>query len=338
MSSHGESVAEKAERRAFELLQAPEALTKEHILELYDLAPPQCKQGPTSARQMMTGGNPRSSNAPLHNIFDLPCVTQAVTKFVRHSAPGIPFSTVTILEGAKHGVHVDTHNAPPPNVIMNLTTFHGGGLWIEQTGGPDHLKYEGRNIQGRIWNLETKPVVFSASRLKHMATPWKGARRVVLIAFTVGTIRTLSEEVRSLLAAAGFCLPTKAQLSFYKAHLIRPGELRQLTLPSSMVRGSVGMDKTGQLAGLELECTEAIEVTSSDEEPVKAVGLRRGNLLRPPPMSYMRRLMWEEDADLEDTFTRQGRPLPSHGPPPAMPCPPPLELPPKRARAAPAGF
>ena len=186
MSFHGESVAEKAERRAFELLQAPEALTKEHILELYDLAPTQCKQGPTNARQMMTGGNPRSSNAPLHNIFDLPCVTQAVTKFVRHYAPGIPFSTVTILEGAKHGVHVDTRNASPPNVILNLTTFQGGGLWIEQTGGPDHLKYEGRTMQGKIWSLEAKPVVFSASRLKHVATPWKGARRVVLIAFTVG--------------------------------------------------------------------------------------------------------------------------------------------------------
>ena len=336
MSFRGESVAEKAEKRAFELLQAPEALAKEHILELYDLAPTQCKQGPTNARQMMTGGNPRSSNAPLHNIFDLPCVTQAVTKFVRHHAPGIPFSTVTILEGAKHGVHVDTHNASPPNVVLNLTTFQGGGLWIEQTGGPDHL--EGRNMQGKIRSLETRPVVFSASRLKHVATPWKGARRVVLIAFTVGTIQTLSEEVRSLLAAAGFCLPIKAQLSFYKAHVIRPGELRQLTLPSSVVRGSVGIDKTGQLAELGLECTEAIEVTSSDEEPVKAVGLRRGNLLRPPPISYMRRLMWEEDADLEDTFTQQGGPSPSRGPSLSKNCPPPLEPPPKRARTAPAGF
>ena len=148
----------------------------------------------------------------------------------------------------------------------------------------------------------------------------------------------MSEEVRGLLAAAGFCLPTRAQLSFYKTHIIRPGEPRRLTLPSSMVRGSVGVDVQGQPRELELECAEAIEVTSSDEEPIKAVGLRVGNLLRPPPMSYMRRLMREEDADLEHTFLRQGRPLPSHVPPLARPPPPCQEPGPKRAKTAPAGF
>ncbi|CAE7517169.1 unnamed protein product, partial [Symbiodinium microadriaticum] len=68
-------------------------------------------------------------------------------------------------EGAGGRVHVVRH---PPNVVIKLSDFQGGGLWIEDPLGLDPQVIDGRTIQGTNTDFEHDTIVFNAK------DPWLG--------------------------------------------------------------------------------------------------------------------------------------------------------------------
>ena len=279
------------------MLREPGPLCRENIVELWDSMPRQRKQGPTGGRTFLTGASHRSSLAPLHNVYGTPCVTQALTSFVRRLHTGIPFSCITIREGATKGLHRDSQNACVPSIIIGLTDHERGDLWIEHPEGSISREHEGRTVRGNTYPLLPSPVVFTSNLLLHGPMPWTGRRRLILIAFTPRNVKTFSTELKSLLLSQGFTLPTPAQMNRFKRNIVRPG-ITQLSIPAALTRARVAsLEYPSQLEIHERQPPQ--EISSSEEEP-QAQGIRHTGLLRPQSPGFISRLLVEDQRDLEN--------------------------------------
>ena len=272
---------EKVEALAFDKLQKPEGITTQDLLDLWDALPKPCLQGPTQGRSYITGASHRHSEAPVHNTFDTPCVTQALTRYIRTRAPGIPFAGATIREGSTKGVHRDPMNSAIPAIVMGLTKHDGGDLWIEHPEGDVAMNHEGAVKRGKVYDIKRMPVVFSSCTLLHGPMPWTGTRRLILVAFTPRNVKTFSTELKSLLLSQGCVMPTKAQLCRYGAQTTWPGTA-QLSLPSTIVRQGVQAPPSHSMRTPMTEVVPLLDVSSSDED-TQGVGLRVTGMAKPPP-------------------------------------------------------
>ena len=68
------------------------------------------------------------------------CARPAVpilTRFVRERAPGRFFTSVAVLYDQESQPHTDSSNDEFPNVVLQISSFTGGELWIEDSNGSD---------------------------------------------------------------------------------------------------------------------------------------------------------------------------------------------------------
>ena len=138
------------------------------------------------------------------------------------------------------------------------------------------------NLRGDVWPVGPTPLIFSAARIRHMAMPWRGPRRVVIIAFTTGYVNAFSDKVRGLLAAFGFCplqhsdgserepgglIPNKAREGL--------GEAREI---KNIMKGCLGASGFPPVSCRVLEgpCLHCAGAASSRDSICSAVGLRIG--------------------------------------------------------------
>ena len=97
-----------------------------------------------------------------------------------------------------------------------LSEVEGGGLWIAHRNGCDSRAHNG--VQVQRFNLKAKevPIVFDARRCLHASQSWDSSgpsKRVVLIAWTVIHVRTMSESILHQLRELGFPVPSEADLT-----------------------------------------------------------------------------------------------------------------------------
>ena len=112
--------------------------------------------------------------------------------------------------------HRDTRNGPCGTYFQVLSEVVGGGLWIAHKNGCIARSHNGAQVQG--FDLEAKevPVVFDARRCLHASQSWDKtglSKRVVLIAWTVIHVRTMSEQMLQQLRELGFPVPTESDLT-----------------------------------------------------------------------------------------------------------------------------
>ena len=88
----------------------------------------------------------------------------------------------------KRGPIATRNEAAVPNVVIKLSDFQGGGLWIEDPLGLDSQEIDGRTIQGTNTDFEQDTIVFNAKEALHMTLPWEGTR-VVLAVYSVQGVR-----------------------------------------------------------------------------------------------------------------------------------------------------
>ncbi|CAE7809987.1 unnamed protein product, partial [Symbiodinium necroappetens] len=106
----------------------------------------------------------------------------AITRYIQQKVPEIVFTI--------HAV---------PNVVIKLSDFQGGGLWIEDPLGLDSQEIDGRTIQGTNTDFEQDTIVFNAKEALHMTLPWEGTRVVLAVYSVQGVDRIPVDEFEQLL-------------------------------------------------------------------------------------------------------------------------------------------
>ncbi|CAE7711939.1 unnamed protein product [Symbiodinium sp. CCMP2592] len=149
----------------------------------------------------------------LNSCGTFPRAVRAFCLYIRQVMPGMRFSSFSVLANTKSLPHKDSHNLEGhPNLIVPLSRFRGGEVWIETTGGSVPLQWKGRTVHGELLDVSRGACVLEHHRL-HATMPWRG-RRCVLVAFTVRDLWKLSENQRESLEALGFNLPDSPAPAF----------------------------------------------------------------------------------------------------------------------------
>ena len=128
-----------AEKFACELLAGGSTLQAKDLERLYDLLPKE-----TSPRDP-GGRTPSSFSSGAYNkggitglrkaIQDFPKATRCLTHFVRTVRPQHVFSTVSLYDNVCTSLHRDGRNSPIDNLVLPLTKFSGGEVWLKDEKG-----------------------------------------------------------------------------------------------------------------------------------------------------------------------------------------------------------
>ena len=111
-------------------------------------------------------------------------LTAAACDLVRFVSPGFVFTSVAISRNTKAGLHVDSNNADRPNLLIPLSDFSGGEVFVEDPDGVEVRECAGQKVRGKAVPVASGPTCFHAKRHRHFTLSWEGERTVV-VAFSV---------------------------------------------------------------------------------------------------------------------------------------------------------
>ena len=118
-------------------------------------------------------------------------------------APNHPFSTITVHEQVHVSCHRDSQNFDVPKLVVPLTFFTGGALFVyDEQGSSEH-----GGCRGHLLDVQNQPWIFNAKKHRHEVLPHEGVR-VTLVAYSVDRLHLLSPADKFYLFALGFRLPT----------------------------------------------------------------------------------------------------------------------------------
>ncbi|OLP84362.1 hypothetical protein AK812_SmicGene34786 [Symbiodinium microadriaticum] len=123
-----------------------------------------------------------------------PWSIQAITKYIQQKAPETVFTSFAILYDQEAKPHRESGNDATPNVVIKLSDFQGGGLWIEDPLGQDARDIDGRVIPGVNTDFDQDVIVFNAKEALHMTLPWEGTRVVLAVYSVQGVDRIPADE------------------------------------------------------------------------------------------------------------------------------------------------
>ena len=197
-----------AEAMAKFLIDRPECLTAEAIVDLVALLPEHAKdplrkfQEDSDGRYSM-GVYKHGGILGIHKnsrLFPLTC--KAVNMLVGHVCPNFSYSSLAVHVDVKSGLHRDINNRPGPNLIVPLTYFSGGELWNQKEGGA--LCAEGDpNLVGDLIDVAAGPAFLPDPTAFHETRTWTGCR-IILIAYSVLGCEQLAAASRPVVEALGF--------------------------------------------------------------------------------------------------------------------------------------
>ena len=218
------SSSSAAELLALEILEQDRAVVEEDIVRLFDLLP---KEGYSGARDrdakggsFTTGLYARVKVSLRRNAKLYPNSTKVLSGFVRQVHPDHVFSSIIIFDSVETAAHVDSLNAPCDNLVVGLSDFSGGELWVEWPSTAPRspgLRYETRplgssSVLGALMPVAQHPIVFCAKNLRHETCPFEG-RRVVLVAYSLQATAHADQEDRDFLNSLGFQMPGPSELT-----------------------------------------------------------------------------------------------------------------------------
>ncbi|CAE7842292.1 unnamed protein product, partial [Symbiodinium sp. KB8] len=75
-----------------------------------------------------------------------PGSVRAFCGYIRQVCPQLVFSSFTVLSNCRSAPHTDSHNLESePNLVVPLSSFRHGEIWVESAGGSVPLEYKGVN-------------------------------------------------------------------------------------------------------------------------------------------------------------------------------------------------
>ena len=105
-----------------------------------------------------------------------PMTTRLLNAVVYTMAGARPHTTLFLARNMSVGLHADANNAHTPNILIPLSTFEGGHLFIEDEKGDYELEAGGP--RGNVHPVTLPFLSFDASK-RHLVLPWSG-RRLIL--------------------------------------------------------------------------------------------------------------------------------------------------------------
>ncbi|CAE7710304.1 unnamed protein product [Symbiodinium sp. CCMP2592] len=118
------------------------------------------------------------------NTRRMPAVAKYLAACVKLVAPKCEFTSVSVHRNLQAPMHQDSFNSSVPNVIVPLSSFAGGHIFVVHPEGPDQTTYEDVPWTGFKLDCASHAWAFDAKHCKHFTLPWKGSRSL-LVAFTV---------------------------------------------------------------------------------------------------------------------------------------------------------
>ncbi|CAE7244581.1 unnamed protein product [Symbiodinium sp. CCMP2592] len=140
------------------------------------------------------------------NTRRMPAVAQYLAECIRLVAPQCEFTSVSVHRNLQAPMHQDSFNSSVPNVVVPLSSFSGGHIFVVHPEGPDQTFYEDASWTGFKLDCATHAWAFDAKHCKHFTLPWQGSRSL-LVAFTVGHLSGLAPDDREFLTSLGFKIP-----------------------------------------------------------------------------------------------------------------------------------
>ena len=128
-----------------------------------------------------------------------PWAIQAIAKFIKQKVPDVVFTSFAVLYDQEAKPHRDSGNDSTPNVVIKLSDFQGGGLWIEDPLGPDVRDIDGRTIAGSNTDFDEYLIIFNAKEALHTTLPWEGTRVVLAVYSVQGVDRMPADEFEQLM-------------------------------------------------------------------------------------------------------------------------------------------
>ena len=191
-----------AEAIAQELVAKKTPLLREEILQLAFYLPDQGQHKAAGERgsYFFAGAYRHGGITRLRaSCRSWPWSIQAITKYIQQKTPETVFTSFAILYDQEAKPHRDSGNEATPNVVIKLSDFQGGGLWIEDPLGQDARDIDGRVIPGTNTDFDQDTIVFNAKEALHMTLPWEGTRVVLAVYSVQGVDRIPADEFEQVL-------------------------------------------------------------------------------------------------------------------------------------------
>ncbi|CAE7943851.1 GIP [Symbiodinium sp. KB8] len=153
-----------------------------------------------------------------NNTKEFPWTTLYLTSAAKRICGDVGFTALGVVRNTRLGLHRDSHNVnQSKNYVIPLKSFQGGAVWVQDERVDPKDKViktlpNGKEIPGRMLEMEVGKEVSFSPRLWHEVQPWEGDRLVLLLFTPRGT--KLSEEKKKELSEAGFNVD----------HLLQPDE------------------------------------------------------------------------------------------------------------------
>ena len=179
-----------------------------HLFELLDKDPAPAKFESPEAETFSTGCYCKGGLVGLRSSCRrFPAASAFLCKFILERVPSFKFSSVSLFKNIRTGIHRDGRNAPYDNLIIPITDFEGGGLWIEGHGTSVRFINDApvTGCEHSVFPHLTVP----AYAKQHCTLPWKGTR-LVAVAFSVDRLSSLNPRDKDVVHSLGFPLPSTA--------------------------------------------------------------------------------------------------------------------------------
>ena len=201
-----------AELCSQELLARPPPIACQDVQQLFDLLPADRARSHSRLRED-DGSKAFSvgcfSQGPLHGLLqntrNFPLTTAVLAQFVKEQCPEAVFSTISLYLNRRTAMHRDSANAALPNFVVAVSSFQGGGVWVQDSQGTEVKEVAGSPVNGTVHDL-SRPLKFDAHALYHCTLPWEGDR-LVAVAFSVAKLHAFPLEDVKFLQSQGFPLP-----------------------------------------------------------------------------------------------------------------------------------
>ncbi|CAE7560185.1 unnamed protein product [Symbiodinium sp. CCMP2592] len=141
--------------------------------------------------------------APRSTCFTFPESMRVINAFLHSVDPHHRYAAFVLTKNVTSEVHRDPRNAAVPNLIVAISSFSDGGIWIQDDSGTQVRSFHGSPVTGTVHSLQDGPVYLDARGCLHATQPWVGDR-LIAIAYTPQNVHLLSVDDSAFLASLGF--------------------------------------------------------------------------------------------------------------------------------------
>ncbi|CAE7026696.1 unnamed protein product [Symbiodinium sp. CCMP2592] len=140
----------------------------------------------------------------------------------------------TVYDDVHASRHRDVRNSFDPNLIVAITDFRGGQIFVVRDDGDTVVQDNGAAVRGFVLDPHEQPCLLYARKDEHFTLPWEG-RRLVLVAFCIDPVDRLDASQKSellrlmtpaALEGAGCAPPANlGELPSASSHPVAPSQI-----------------------------------------------------------------------------------------------------------------